>query len=164
MPIWRDLASTFESASRFECVDESSAQATTTMSTNIVALSYRTFCLVYILVYYACRSAICIAYGDFDGGDEDDRNGARSAVRSGGYCAAKTTPPCKTCALKRRLGSGSGGHGRLSQIQEARSHLKATNRLSFNQSFSRVVFITTLSPHHSISEQPNTTLRSARYR
>ena len=94
------LASTFESASRFECVDESSAQATTTMSTNIVALSYRTFCLVYILVYYACRSAICIAYGDFDGGDEDDRNGARSAVRSGGYCAAKTTPPYKTCALR----------------------------------------------------------------
>ena len=73
-------------------------QATT--STNIVALSCRTFSLAYILVDYAFWSDICIAYGDRDGGDEDGRDGARSAVRSGGCCAAKTTPLYKICALR----------------------------------------------------------------
>ena len=45
------LVSTFESASRFEGANESSVQAT--MSTNAVALSYRTFSLAYLLVDYA---------------------------------------------------------------------------------------------------------------
>ena len=67
---------------------------------NAVALSYQTFSLAYILVGYAFGSAICIAYGDCNDGDEDGRNGARSAVRSGGCCIAKKTPPYKTCALR----------------------------------------------------------------
>ena len=92
------LVSIFESASRFEGADKVSAQATS--STNVVALSYRTFSLAYLLVDYAAGAAILIAYGDRDGGDEDGRDGARSAVRSGGCCAAKTTPPYKTCALR----------------------------------------------------------------
>ena len=90
--------STFESASRFEGADESEAQAT--ISTNMVALSYRIFSLGHVLVDYAFGAAIRIAYGDRDGGDEDGRDGARSAVRSGGCCAAKTAPPHKTCALR----------------------------------------------------------------
>ena len=51
------------------------------MSTNVVALSYRTFSLVYLLVDYAFRDAIRIAYGDRDGGDKDGCDGTRSAVR-----------------------------------------------------------------------------------
>ena len=53
-----------------------------------MALSYRTFSLAYLLVYYAFRAAIRIAYGDRGGSDEDGRDGARSAVKSGGCCAA----------------------------------------------------------------------------
>ena len=33
---------------------------------------------------YAFVAAIRIVYGDRDGGDEDGRDGARSAVKSGG--------------------------------------------------------------------------------
>ena len=62
----------------------------------MVALSYRIFILVHLLVDYAFGAAIRIAYGDRDGSDEDGRDGARSAVRSGGCCAAKTAPPQKT--------------------------------------------------------------------
>ena len=66
-----------------------------------MALSYRTFSLVHLLVDYALGAAIRIAYGDRDdGGDEDGRDGARSAVKSGGCCAAKTTPPNKIFALR----------------------------------------------------------------
>ena len=65
-----------------------------------MALSYRTFSLVNILVDYAFVTAIRITYGDRYGGDEDGRDGARSAVKSGGCCAAKTTPPYKTFALR----------------------------------------------------------------
>ena len=65
----------------------------------MVALSYRIFSLGHVLVGYAFGAAIRIVYGDRDGGDEDGRDGARSAVRSGGCCAAKTAPPYKTCAL-----------------------------------------------------------------
>ena len=57
-----------------------------------MALSYRIFSLVHLLVDYAFVAAIDNAYGDRDGGDD--------AVRSGGYCAAKTTPPNKTFALR----------------------------------------------------------------
>ena len=109
-----------------------------------MALSYRIFSLVHLLVDYAFGAAIRIAYGDHNGGDEDGRDGARSAVKSGGCCAAKTTPPHKTCALRvlqhplrpatsfrktestteRRSGSGSSGHGRLLQIKVARSLLE----------------------------------------
>ena len=46
-----------------------------------MALSCRTFSLAHLLIYYAFRAVICIAYGDPDGGDEDGRNGARSAVK-----------------------------------------------------------------------------------
>ena len=45
-------------------------------------------------------AAICIAYGDRDGGDKDGRDGVHSAVKSGGYCAAKTTPPNEIFALR----------------------------------------------------------------
>ena len=48
---------------------------------------------------YAFAAAIRITYGDRDDGNEDSRDGARSAVKSGGYCAAKTTPLFKTLAL-----------------------------------------------------------------
>ena len=57
-----------------------------------MALSYR--------VDDAFGAAIRIAYGDRDGGDEDGRNGARSALMSGGCCAAKTTPSNETFALR----------------------------------------------------------------
>ena len=60
-----------------------------------MALSYRTFSLVYLLVDYAFGAAIRIAYGNRDGGDEDGRDGACSAVKSGGCCAAKTIPLIK---------------------------------------------------------------------
>ena len=92
------LVRTFEYASRFEGAGESSAQAT--ISTKIVALSCQIFTLAYLLVDYAFRVAIRIAYGDRNGGDEDGRDGACSIVKSGGCCAAKTTPPHKTCALR----------------------------------------------------------------
>ena len=48
---------------------------------------------------YAFGAAIRIDYVDRDGGDEDGRDGALSAVKSGGCCTAKTTPPYKTFAL-----------------------------------------------------------------
>ena len=73
------LGSTFESAPRFEGANESSAQAT--ISTNTVALSYRIFSLVHLLVDYAFVATIRIAHGDRDGGDEDGRDNAHSAVR-----------------------------------------------------------------------------------
>ena len=67
----------------------------------IVALSYRTFSLVDLLVIgYAFGAATRIAYGDPDGGNEDGHNGARSAVKSGGYCTAKTIPLIKPLALR----------------------------------------------------------------
>ena len=92
------LVSTFEFVSRFEGADESSAQAT--ISIDIVALSCRTFSLVYLLIDYAFGAAIRIAYGDRVAGDEDGRDCVRSAVKSGGSCAAKTTPSYKTSALR----------------------------------------------------------------
>ena len=49
---------------------------------------------------YAFGAAIRIAYGDPNGSDEDGRDGVRSAVKSGGCYAAKTTPPNKTFALR----------------------------------------------------------------
>ena len=49
---------------------------------------------------YAFGAAIGIAYGDPNGGDEDSRDGSRSSVKSGGYCAAKTTPLIKFLALR----------------------------------------------------------------
>ena len=58
------------------------------------------FSLGHILRGYAFDAAIRITYGDRDGGDEDGRDGLRSTVKSGGCCAAKTTPPYKTIALR----------------------------------------------------------------
>ena len=92
------LVNTFESASRFECADESSAQAT--ISIDIVTLSCRSFSLVYLLPDCAFGAAIRIAYGDHDDGDEDGRDDVRSAVKSGCCCAAKTAPPNITFALR----------------------------------------------------------------
>ena len=66
----------------------------------MAALSYRTFSLVHLLVDYAFGAAIRIAYGDRDGGNEDGRDGARSAVKSGGYWAAETIPLIKPLALR----------------------------------------------------------------
>ena len=60
------------------------------MSINLVVLSCRIFSLDNLLIDYAFGAAICIAYGDLDGDGEDFRDGARSAVKSGGYCVAKT--------------------------------------------------------------------------
>ena len=65
-----------------------------------MALSCRTFSLVHLLVDYAFRAAIRIAYGDRDGSDEDGRDGARSAVKSGDCCAEKTVPLIKPLALR----------------------------------------------------------------
>ena len=39
-------------------------------------------------------------YGDPDGGDENGCNGARSVVKSGSCCAAKTIPLIKTLELR----------------------------------------------------------------
>ena len=69
------------------------------MSIDIVALSCRNFTLVYLLKDYAFGAAIRIACGFCGCGDEGGRGGVRSAVKSGGCCAAKTTPPHKTFAL-----------------------------------------------------------------
>ena len=49
---------------------------------------------------YATGAAILIAHADPGGGDEDDHDGMRSNAKSGGYCAAKTTPLIKTLALR----------------------------------------------------------------
>ena len=65
-----------------------------------MALSNRSFSLVHPLVDYAFGAAIRIVYGDRNDGDEDGRDGARSAVKSGGCCAARTTPSNKTFALR----------------------------------------------------------------
>ena len=45
-------------------------------------------------------AAIRITYGDPNGGDKDGRNGVLSAVRSGGYCAAKTSLIIKILAVR----------------------------------------------------------------
>ena len=52
-------------------------------------VSCRTFSLGSVLMDYAFGAAIRIAYGNRDGADEDGRDNARSAVKSGGCCAAK---------------------------------------------------------------------------
>ena len=70
------------------------------MTFNLMAVSCRTFSLGHILILDVFGAAIDNAYGNSDGGNEDGRDGARIAVRSGGCCAAKTTLPYKTCALK----------------------------------------------------------------
>ena len=46
------------------------------------------------------KAAIHITYSDPDGDYEGGRNGAHSAVKSGTYCAVKTTPPNKTFARR----------------------------------------------------------------
>ena len=65
-----------------------------------MALSYRIFSLDNLLVDYAFGAAIRIAYDNSDDGDEDGRDGARSAVKSGDCCAAKTIPFIKRLALR----------------------------------------------------------------
>ena len=41
-----------------------------------------------------------MAHVDPNGDDEDGRDGVRSAAKSGGYCAVKTTLLIKTLALR----------------------------------------------------------------
>ena len=65
-----------------------------------MAVSCRTFSLGHILIDCVSGTAIAIARGDRDGGNEDDRDGMRRAAKSGGYCAAKSTPPIKTFAMR----------------------------------------------------------------
>ena len=65
-----------------------------------MALTSRIFSLDRLLIDYIFGAAICIAYGDPDGGDEDSRDGVRNTVKSGGYCAAKTTPLVKPLPLR----------------------------------------------------------------
>ena len=63
-----------------------------------MAASCRTFSLGHLLIIYAFGAAIRIVYGNLGDDDEDSCDGMRSAIKSGGYCAAKTTPPNKTFA------------------------------------------------------------------
>ena len=49
---------------------------------------------------YVFSTAIRIAYGDPDGGKEDGRDDVHKAVKSGGYCAKKTTPIIKILARR----------------------------------------------------------------
>ena len=65
-----------------------------------MAVRCQTFSLGHIIIGYVFGAAIRIAYGDPDGGDKDCRGSVRSAVKSDGYCAAKTTPIIKILALK----------------------------------------------------------------
>ena len=65
-----------------------------------MALSCRTFSVVHLLIEYAFSAAIRIAYSDPDGGNKNGRNGARSAVKSGGCCAVKTISLIKPLALR----------------------------------------------------------------
>ena len=46
-------------------------------------------------MYYATGAAIPITRSDPDVGDKDSRDNVRNAVKSGGYCATKTTPLIK---------------------------------------------------------------------
>ena len=69
-------------------------------STDLHTHTHRIFSLVHLLIDYAFGAAVRIAYGNRDGGNKDGRDGARSAVKSGGCCAAKTTPPNITFALR----------------------------------------------------------------
>ena len=68
------------------------------MTFNPIAVSCQTFSLSRILIYYVFCAAIPIAHGNPDGGDEDGRDGVRSAAKSGSYL--KTTPLIKTLALR----------------------------------------------------------------
>ena len=106
---------------------------------DIVALSYQTFSLVHLLIDYAFDDAIRIAYGNPNVSDEDGRNGALIAVKSGGGYVAETIHLIKPLALRvfqcplrpakqirfnqidhrTPFASGGGGHGRLAQIEEA---------------------------------------------
>ena len=45
-------------------------------------------------------AAITIAHGNPNGGDEDSHDSVRSAAKSDGYCAAKTTPLIKILVLR----------------------------------------------------------------
>ena len=58
------------------------------------------FSLLNKLIDSSLVDTIAIVQGNPDGGDEDSRGGMHSADKSGGYCAAKTTPSNKSFALK----------------------------------------------------------------
>ena len=70
------------------------------MAFNLMAVSCHTFSFDHIIIDHVFDSAIAIAHGDCDGGDEDSRDGVRRAAKSRSYCATKTTPPIKTFALR----------------------------------------------------------------
>ena len=64
------------------------------MMFNLMVVSYRIFSLLdHILIDYVLGAAIPIVHSDRDCGDEDGHGGLCRAAKSGGYCAAKTTPP-----------------------------------------------------------------------
>ena len=67
---------------------------------NLVALSYWIFSLGHVPIDCAFGAAMPIAHGDLDGGDKDGHDGVRSAAKSGGYCAAKTTYLNKTLVVR----------------------------------------------------------------
>ena len=71
------------------------------MTFDITAVSCRTFSLGHILINYVFGGAINIAHDDGDGGDKEGLDGVRRIAKSsGGYCAAKITPPNETVALR----------------------------------------------------------------
>ena len=59
-----------------------------------------TLSLGLILVDCAVDGAIAITHGNCNGNNEDGHVGVRRAVKSGGYCVAKATPPIKSFALR----------------------------------------------------------------
>ena len=65
-----------------------------------MAVSCRNLSLSHLLMSYAFSAVICIAYGDRDGGDKDGHDGARSTVKTGSCCVAKTTPLVKPRTLR----------------------------------------------------------------
>ena len=73
------------------------------MTLNLMTVSCQTVSLGHVLIDYAFGTAILITHGDLYGSDEGGRDGVRSTAKSGGYCAAKTTPLIKTLHTPRVL-------------------------------------------------------------
>ena len=85
-----------ESASRFDSAGEIAAK--TKMIFYLMNVSCRTFSLDHTLIDYAVGSAIPIAHGNHNGGNEGGCDCVHRAAKSGGYCVAKTTAPLKNFA------------------------------------------------------------------
>ena len=100
MPLSGRSIGAIESASRFDCAAKIAAQAR--MMFDLMAAICRTFSLGHILyvIDYVFGATIVIAPSDGDDDNEDGSGGVHRAAKSGGYCAAKTTPSNKSFALK----------------------------------------------------------------